>query len=207
MPADIAKVIASARSKLGAPYVWGAEGPDAFDCSGLMHWAFGQHGLTLPRVSQDQAKTGRRVQLAQRRPGDLIFSSWDENPDVDHVALYIGDDQYIHTPRAGDVVKIGKITDSYRSHITNVQRVTETGTGAGIIGGALGALGGGSLLDAVRAIGTGVQSAATGINAVGGLAQKAMWLALPTTQVRIVTGALGVGFLIMGVWLLAREAR
>lgn len=206
-----ADVIATARSKLGSRYVWGAEGPNAFDCSGLMQWAYGQHGIRLPRVAADQARYGQTVPYGSHQPGDLIFSSWDTNPDVDHVALYIGGGEYIHAPRPGDVVKIGRINSTYQRHITNVQRIPALAAGrapdaaADAIGGV--DMESGGLVDAIRGISAGVRTMAGGATAVGDLAKRAMWLALPTTQVRIVTGVVGVGLVGVGVWILARQAR
>jgi len=204
---DVAAIIADARSKLGSRYVFGAEGPDVFDCSGLMQWVFGQHGVKLPRVAADQAKAGQRVSMSQLRPGDLIFSTWDSSPDVDHVALYIGGGEYIHAPRPGDVVKVSKINDTFRSHVTNVQRVTDGGDRVPIPGGGIGLPGvGGDLVGALADVAGGVRTMAGGITQVGDLARKLGWFALPTTQVRLVTGAFGVGFLLAGVWLLTRAA-
>ncbi|MEU8249685.1 C40 family peptidase [Nonomuraea sp. NPDC048916] len=104
----IRTVLAAAASKLGAPYVWGAEGPDAFDCSGLIQWAFGRAGIRLPRVTHQQFASGPQVPFAQMRPGDLIFWRLDPtNPGyISHAAIYWGDGKMIQAPRTGDVVKI-----------------------------------------------------------------------------------------------------
>ncbi|GAB1821247.1 C40 family peptidase [Herbidospora sp. RD11066] len=101
----------AAASKLGSPYVWGAEGPDTFDCSGLVQWAFAQAGIKMPRVTNQQWATGPQVSLAQAQPGDLLF--WRSDPTnpgyISHVAIYWGDGQMLHSPRTGDVVKIAPI--------------------------------------------------------------------------------------------------
>ncbi|MFC4122254.1 C40 family peptidase [Nonomuraea zeae] len=98
----------AAVSKLGRPYVWGAEGPDTFDCSGLVQWAYGQAGVRMPRVTHQQWVTGPQVPLAQAQPGDLLFWRNDPtNPDyISHVAIYWGKGKMLHAPRTGDVVKI-----------------------------------------------------------------------------------------------------
>lgn len=100
--------LAAAASKLGAPYVWGAEGPDAFDCSGLIQWAFAQAGVRLPRVTHQQFASGSQVPFAEMLPGDLIFWRLDPtNPGyISHAAIYWGDGKMIQAPRTGDVVKI-----------------------------------------------------------------------------------------------------
>lgn len=98
--------IKAALSKLGAPYVYGATGPNAFDCSGLTSWAWAQAGVTLPRTSSAQAALPV-VPLDQLRPGDLITYY---SP-VHHVALYIGNGQIIHASTEGVPVYI---TSMYR---------------------------------------------------------------------------------------------
>ncbi|MDH6127258.1 NlpC/P60 family protein [Kitasatospora sp. GP82] len=92
-----------AMGKRGSDYVWGAEGSSTFDCSGLMMWAYGQAGVSLPRTSQEQAGVGSEVpSLAQAQPGDLViyFS------DAHHVGMYIGNGLVVHAPHTGDVVKV-----------------------------------------------------------------------------------------------------
>lgn len=102
----IDQVINVAKSKIGSRYVWGAQGPSTFDYSGLMLYAFQNGaGITLPRVSKDQAKRGTYVSRANLRPGDLIF--W--GAPVHHVALYIGNGKYIHAPQPGSNVTIANL--------------------------------------------------------------------------------------------------
>ncbi|WP_245674852.1 C40 family peptidase [Herbidospora cretacea] len=105
---QIETALRAASSKLGSPYVWGAEGPDTFDCSGLVQWAYGQAGIKMPRVTNQQWATGPQVPLSQAQPGDLLF--WRNDPTnpgyISHVAIYWGNGQMLHSPRTGDVVKI-----------------------------------------------------------------------------------------------------
>ena len=102
----INKVIEVAKSKIGSNYVWGAQGPNTFDCSGLMLYSFSHGaGITLPRVSKDQATVGTYVSRSELRPGDLIF--W--GSPVHHVALYIGNGKYIHAPQPGSTVTIANL--------------------------------------------------------------------------------------------------
>lgn len=107
------KVISSAQSKIGSPYVWGATGPSSFDCSGLMQYAFSSAGVSLPRVSADQAKVGSYVSRSDLKPGDMVF--WGEP--VHHVGLYVGNGEYIHAPYPGTSVekaKLGEYTTARR---------------------------------------------------------------------------------------------
>ncbi|MGV9450218.1 NlpC/P60 family protein [Streptomyces sp. NPDC003635] len=91
------KAIAYATRQLGKPYVWGAEGPDSFDCSGLTSQAWLHAGVVIPRTSQEQWRQLTRVPVENMRPGDLIIY----NADASHVALYIGDGEVIQAPRPG----------------------------------------------------------------------------------------------------------
>jgi cell wall-associated NlpC family hydrolase len=93
--------IAAARSALGKPYVWGANGPSGFDCSGLMQWSYAQAGVSLPRTSQAQRFAGRQVPLSQAQPGDLVTY----RNDASHVAMYMGNGQVIHAPYPGAPVR------------------------------------------------------------------------------------------------------
>jgi hypothetical protein len=98
----------AAASRVGAPYVWGATGPDSFDCSGLVQWSFAKIGIRMPRVSQEQFFTGPHVPYKDARPGDLLFFHNDptDPTNIDHVAIYIGNGQEIEAPHTGDVVKV-----------------------------------------------------------------------------------------------------
>ena len=99
----------AALSKLGSPYEWGATGPNQFDCSGLMLWAYKQAGITLPRSSREQSTYGAAVPRDQLQPGDLVFFY---SP-VSHVGMYIGDGKMVHAPDTGDVVKISPLQSQY----------------------------------------------------------------------------------------------
>ncbi|SFK36104.1 Cell wall-associated hydrolase, NlpC family [Streptosporangium canum] len=105
---QIKTALTAAIGKLGRPYVWGAEGPDTFDCSGLVQWAYAQAGIKVPRVTHQQFVSGPQIPLSQAQPGDLLF--WRHDPTnpgyVSHVAIYWGNGKMLHAPRTGDVVKI-----------------------------------------------------------------------------------------------------
>ncbi len=122
--ATAAAAVAAARTRLGSPYVWGATGPDSFDCSGLTQWAYAQAGVTLPRVAADQWSAGRRVSLAELAPGDLLF--WATDPadpaTIHHVALYIGSGLMIAAPHTGDVVRVQAV---YATEFIGAVRPTE----------------------------------------------------------------------------------
>jgi cell wall-associated NlpC family hydrolase len=96
-----------ARDQIGKPYVWGATGPDSYDCSGLTQAAWKAAGIDLPRTTYDQVDSGTRVSESDLQPGDLIFFY----SDVSHVGLYIGNGEMIHAPHTGTSVKIAPITE------------------------------------------------------------------------------------------------
>ena len=96
------QAVAAAMSKLGSPYGWGAVGPNTFDCSGLMYWAYQQTGKTIPRTSQAQMAGGTPVSLDQLQPGDIVgyYSS------ASHVGMYIGDGRIVHASDYGIPVQV-----------------------------------------------------------------------------------------------------
>ncbi len=97
-----AAAVRAAESRLGDPYVWGAAGPNAFDCSGLTSWAWGQAGVGLPHFSGAQYASTAHISMSELQPGDLVYFA---NPG-DHVAMYIGGGQIIEAPHTGAVVHI-----------------------------------------------------------------------------------------------------
>ena len=107
-------VIDLAHKQLGKPYVWGAEGPNSFDCSGLIYYVYkNAASITLPRTSSDQYSAGVAVSRSNLKAGDLIFSSTDGTGNITHVAIYVGDGQMIHAPRNGKNVEKVSINNSY----------------------------------------------------------------------------------------------
>lgn len=111
-------VVNAAKAHLGLPYLYGGTSPSTgFDCSGLTQYAFRQAGIAIPRVSYEQAAAGRAVPYSQLRVGDLVAF----NSPVSHVGIYVGNGQFIHSPRTGDVVKISKLS---AMKLTAIRRFT-----------------------------------------------------------------------------------
>jgi cell wall-associated NlpC family hydrolase len=102
-----ATAIDAAEQELGKPYQWGAEGPDSFDCSGLMVWAWSAAGVALPHLAQDQYNLTRRVAISDLLPGDMVFYGTPSN--VHHVGLYVGNGTMIEAPATGEVVRDASI--------------------------------------------------------------------------------------------------
>ena len=100
-----AAAVAYAYKALGSPYVWGATGPNAFDCSGLTQAAYRSAGISLPRTTYSQINAGPRIPRSQLQPGDLVFFY----SGISHVGLYIGDGKMIHAPNPSAPVRIAPI--------------------------------------------------------------------------------------------------
>lgn len=101
------QAVAFAYRALGLPYVWGATGPHAYDCSGLTQAAWKAAGVSLPRTTYTQINAGARVPRSQLRPGDLVFFY----SGISHVGLYIGGGRMIHAPHPGAPVRIAPVSE------------------------------------------------------------------------------------------------
>jgi cell wall-associated NlpC family hydrolase len=99
-PAEVA--VATARAQIGKPYRYGASGPSAFDCSGLMRFSWAAAGVALPRTSGSQFASLRRVPIDELKPGDLVYRPG-------HVGMYIGKGRMVHSPHSGTRVQISPL--------------------------------------------------------------------------------------------------
>jgi len=113
-----AKALAFARSQIGKPYVWGATGPESYDCSGLTQAAWKAAGVDIPRVTYDQVNAGTTVSVSAAQPGDLVFFY----DDLSHVGSYIGNGMMIHAPKPGAYVREESIYYDGESSIHSVVR-------------------------------------------------------------------------------------
>lgn len=110
-----AVAVQAALTRIGSPYSWGAEGPGAFDCSGLVKWAFQQAGIPLPHSSYAQAAGGQAVSTDQMQPGDVVSYY----SDASHVGIYIGDGMMVHASTFGKPVVVAPVNNA---PIYNVRR-------------------------------------------------------------------------------------
>ena len=108
------KLVSLAKSKLGCKYVWGAVGPNTFDCSGLTSWVYKQMGISIPRTSLAQSNSGKAVSKSDLQVGDLVFFKTTSAP-VGHVGIYVGNGQFIHAPNKSKPVKYDSLSSSYYS--------------------------------------------------------------------------------------------
>lgn len=90
------QVVNYAKKYLGVKYVWGGTSPNGFDCSGLVQYVYRQFGIKLNRVAADQARQGTKVTRAQLKAGDLVFFNTSSGSSIDHVGIYIGNNQFLH---------------------------------------------------------------------------------------------------------------
>ena len=121
--AELDTALRAAESRRGLPYVWGGAGPSAFDCSGLVQWAFAQAGVRMPRVAVDQARAGPAVPVGELEPGDLLFYHTDPTDPgyISHVAIYLGNGWMIQAPEPGLDVEI--VPASFGSEFAGAIRV------------------------------------------------------------------------------------
>lgn len=99
-------------NEMGKPYQWGATGPNSYDCSGLVYTLYKKLGISLPRVSREQATAGTYVSKNNLQYGDLVFFAADGKT-VNHVGIYVGNGEFVHAPSTGNVVKKSSLTSGY----------------------------------------------------------------------------------------------
>jgi len=102
----------AAESRIGAPYRYGGAGPDAFDCSGLVAYAYRQAGITLPRTAAQQYAAITPVRKRELRPGDLVFFRVNGSS-VGHVGIYAGEERFVDAPQSGGTVRVASLEDSW----------------------------------------------------------------------------------------------
>jgi murein DD-endopeptidase len=116
------RIVERALQQVGRPYRFGGRGPESFDCSGLVHFAYGAAGIQTPRTTTQQYRLATVIGLADIAPGDLLFFRIDSKG-VSHVAIYVGDGYFVHAPQTGRPVEIRTLDDGfYRSRMAGIGR-------------------------------------------------------------------------------------
>ena len=108
---------------IGTPYRYGGDHPnEGFDCSGLVYYTHGKMGVAVPRVSRDQYQRARKIPVSAAKPGDIIFFS--DAVKLSHIAIYIGDNRFVHAPSSGKTVSLGELSAPYyQKHLVGIGRL------------------------------------------------------------------------------------
>lgn len=107
-------IAVTALAQVGKPYRYGGNGPDAFDCSGLVRYVYGAAGLKTPRTTAALFDEGEAIDLADARPADLVFYRLDPNRSgPSHVVLYLGDEEGVHAPTTGGAIRAVRLDIPY----------------------------------------------------------------------------------------------
>lgn len=227
-----ADIVSYALTQRGDPYVWGAEGPDAFDCSGLVEYVYKHFGLDTPRTTQQMIRSTalQPVQRKDLQPGDLIFSNW-TGATSSHVGIYTGSGSIIEAPEPGKNVTLTTLGPNYWAHVDAMRRVpgvsgstgpSTGGSTGGILEGVkiglesvpgVSSMLGGlipnptNVTDALSNVGTALTGVAEGAMGVGNLATLLTRAFLPSNMIRATAFFFGTIFIIVGIWFLAREIK
>ncbi len=114
----------TAKTQLGKKYRFGGTSPKTgFDCSGLIQWAYKQHGVKVPRQTIAQAKVGKRVKSSKARPGDIIVFKTRSSGTGLHTGIYVGNNKFIHSPRTGAKIRIETLNKYWKPKLVSVRRV------------------------------------------------------------------------------------
>lgn len=106
-----AAIAQTALTQVGRPYVTGGASPRGFDCSGLVFWSYGRHGVKVPRLSKDQASAGSKVGRANLRPGDIVVFRIPRSGY--HTGIYTGKNNFVHSPKPRAKVRVESLNTSY----------------------------------------------------------------------------------------------
>lgn len=119
------RVVRTAQTQIGKRYRAGGTSPaTGFDCSGLIWWAFRQHGISVPRMTRDQATAGSGVSRSKVRPGDILVFKTRSGPAGLHTGLYAGNGAFVHSPSSGKRIRMDAMSDEYWSRrLIGVRRV------------------------------------------------------------------------------------
>ncbi len=120
------EIVDYAMQYLGCPYVWGGNGPNSFDCSGLTKYVYGHFDYTLNRTASAQLSNGTSVSFSELQPGDLVFfNNHRVSTPVSHVGIYIGNGQFIHASTNSYCVEISNLTGHYLNTYVYARRILE----------------------------------------------------------------------------------
>lgn len=205
------ELVTEARKFLGDEYVYGATGPNTFDCSGLTQYVYKQLGITIPRTSEEQFSSGTPVTADEAQPGDLVFFGgsgpgydYDGTPSSPgHVGIYIGGGQMINAPTQGEPVDVKSTVGNVGFRRYDNAAVSGGNSDLSSIGGEI-AGAAGSLFSIPSQITGAFETVDT---AVGAAYDSAKLFFQPSTYVRIGSGVIGFVFVFTALLLLMKEAK
>jgi cell wall-associated NlpC family hydrolase len=112
-----------AQTMTGKPYRYGGNTPQGFDCSGLVQYSYARAGIKLPHGTQSLRRLSRSISTKELRRGDLLFFN-QEGKRASHVAVYLGNDRFVHAPSAGKNVYVSSLAESYwQRHLADARRL------------------------------------------------------------------------------------
>lgn len=210
-----ADLVARAKAKLGDPYVYGATGPKAFDCSGLVQEVYGETGIKIPRTSEEQWRFGTAVGANELQAGDLVFTAGSDgtasNPG--HVGMYDGAGGVIQAPHTGTDVQVTPLKDFGATGFRRMPGVAGGASAAATIGGdalagAGAAVSGGGGFGSLFSFPDQIVGAFADADKIfADLYHEFALFTAPSTWIRIGAGLFGAVFLIVGLVLLMREVK
>lgn len=165
-----------ALAQVGKPYVWGAEGPNAYDCSGLVWRSYKEAGISLPRVTGLLIAVGTEVRKENLQPGDLVF------PDPGHVQIYLGGGKVVEAPEAGKNVRVVNMWGFWRARRVNAPG-TQRASAGDIIGGGINGGIGDKLGLPGQTVGSAVDASKSVFDLLTKLTDPHMWLRIGTFMV------------------------
>ena len=114
----------TAVAMIGKPYRYGGSTPRGFDCSGLVQYSYSSAGVKVPRTSRAQYGSAVAITLTDAEPGDLLFFSYENK--ISHVAIYLGDERFVHAPSSGKQVSVASLRDPhYQQHFVRAGRLPQ----------------------------------------------------------------------------------
>ena len=125
----IGNMLLQSMDLIGIPYKWGGNTPDSgLDCSGFVRYIFKKSlGITLPRTAAEMSKLGKKVPINQLEPGDLLFFNTFGGRRISHMGMYLGNNQFIQSPRTGKTIEVTELSGYYREKLIGAKRIVEQG--------------------------------------------------------------------------------
>jgi NlpC/P60 family len=188
-----ASILAEAKKFLGDPYIYGADGPSSFDCSGLVQYTLTQLGIKgVPRTSEAQWGWVDKIPASQLQPGDLVFSQWPgDNASPGHVGIYAGGGKILEASHSGTPVHLVSLDAAYKAQVVGYGKVPGASTS--------GSSGGGGVLGGLLSL---PSSVTTAFSAAEDLLHGLMWIINPENWARILAGVFGAVLAVAGLGFL-----